>query len=140
MLESFRKYTWLMFGVLILVFVGLVFFGAGSGQGIGGKKVVTAHGQGFTQRQSDHFAQRPNRLIQRLFQSGRANQAMVMYSQVLGSNELEYLVNRLSLQKGIEDFGLHASKEEAEEFSPATATLKSCLISRESREDFQKSS
>ena len=72
MLETFRKYTGLMFVVLILIFVGLVFFGS-SNQVITGPKVVSAHGKGFTQPQYQRFAVKPTRLIQRLLASGRSS-------------------------------------------------------------------
>ena len=69
MLETFRKYTISMIAVLVVVFVGLVFFGAGSSNlGFGAPVVVEAYGQKFNQRQLKKFEERHTRLITRLSQ------------------------------------------------------------------------
>ncbi|HAT20319.1 MAG TPA: hypothetical protein DCS85_09215, partial [Verrucomicrobiales bacterium] len=120
MLEIFRKYTGLMFVVLILIFVGLVFFGS-SNQSLTGPKVVTAHDQDFTRQQFDRFAVRPTRLIQRLLLNGRSNGMQGYLTFVGGSRDNgpdidEYLINRLSLQRAMEGFGIHASTAEVETF------------------------
>ncbi len=120
MLETFRKYTGLMFVVLILIFVGLVFFGS-SNTSLTGPKEVTAHDQGFTRQQFDRFAVRPTRLIQRLLLNGRAN-GMEGYLIFVGGSRNnghdidEYLINRLSLQRAMAGFGIHASTAEVETF------------------------
>jgi ABC-type Co2+ transport system permease subunit len=69
MLEIFRKYTGLMFVVLILLFVGLVFFGSSGRSSLGGKTVVTAHGRGFTQNDFRRFAVNPTRMLGSLVQA-----------------------------------------------------------------------
>jgi len=123
MLESFRKYTGLMFVVLILLFVGLVFFGTGQ-QGLGsGPTVLKAHGRSFSQQEFQRMAVNPARLLFDLTRRQRALMAVYPYLARMGifpGRELDadqfrnFLVNRVSLQKGMEEFGVYASQEEIE--------------------------
>ena len=124
MLEIFRKYTGLMFVVLILLFVGLVFFGSSGRSSLGGKTVVTAHGRGFTQNDFRRFAVNPTRMLGSLVQATqfRAYQPLNPYLTTIGGSSqdqdqiLEFLVNRLSLQKAMKDFGVYPSTAEVETF------------------------
>lgn len=145
MLETFRKYTGLMFVVLILLFIGLVFFGS-SGQSLGGKKVVTAHGRGFTQNDFRRFAENPTRLIGALIQSTqfRAYQPLNPYITAVGGGGqsqdqvLEFLVNRLSLQKAMKEFGVYASTAEIETFLKEEIFWNDGAFDQEAYLEFEK--
>ena len=113
MLETFRKYTISMIVVLVVVFVGLVFFGAGSsGFGISGPAVLEAYGRKFDQRQLRKFEERHTRLITRLSLSAPGDtQALGEYARILagssglGGSSKDFVINRLTLQKAMADFG-----------------------------------
>ncbi|HCQ39434.1 MAG TPA: hypothetical protein DIV39_09795, partial [Verrucomicrobiales bacterium] len=141
MLETFRKYSFLMIAVLVLVFVGLVFFGAGSsGLGIGGPVVLEAYGQKFDQRQRAKFEERHTRLITRLTMSATGNtQALNEYASILGRGSAnDFVVNRLTLQKAMGDFGLQASKAEVETFIKETLFWQDSGFNVVAYDDFVK--
>ena len=141
MLETFRKYTLSMIAVLVVVFVGLVFFGAGSsGFGIGGPVVLEAYGQKFDQRQRTKFEERHTRLITRLTMSATGNtQALNEYASILGRGSAnDFVVNRLTLQKAMGDFGLQASKAEVETFIKETLFWQDSGFNVVAYDDFVK--
>lgn len=141
MLETFRKYSFLMIAVLVLVFVGLVFFGAGSsGLGIGGPVVLEAYGQKFDVNQRRKFEERHTRLITRLTMSATGNtQALNEYASILGRGSAnDFVVNRLTLQKAMDDFGLQASKAEVETFIKDTLFWQDSGFNVVAYDDFVK--
>ena len=122
MLDSFRKYTGLMFVVLILLFVGLVFFGSSRESLVSGPTVAQAHGEAFSQQELNKIAISPARLLRELagnpWQNSVAFGMIEPYLRRMGvvayagyelSNDqiMKYLVNRISLQKGMKQFGVH---------------------------------
>ena len=126
MLEHIRKYTGLMFVILILLFLGLVFFGDVSGGSfLSGPSVVQAHGRGYTQQEYQRIAENPIRLIRDLSGQQTNFQGMIALSRYLNTLGLpadggnfdpaRFLVNRVNLQNAARDYGLHASKGEVEE-------------------------
>lgn len=129
MLETFRKYTGLMFVVLILLFVGLVFFGS-SGQGVfSGPKVIHAYGRGYTAQELNRFAEKPARMLKEL--SGelystryRAVEPFLSRMGVITYNRFRltedqvasFLVNRVALHRAMKEFGVYTSTAEVEQF------------------------
>jgi hypothetical protein len=146
MLEIFRKYTGLMFVVLILLFVGLVFFGSSGRSSLGGKTVVTAHGRGFTQNDFRRFAVNPTRMLGSLVQATqfRAYQPLNPYLTTIGGSSqdqdqiLEFLVNRLSLQKAMKDFGVYPSTAEVETFLKESIFWVDGAFDQQAYLDFEK--
>ena len=146
MLETFRKYTISMIAVLVVVFVGLVFFGAGSsGFGIGAPVVLEAYGQKFNQRQLKKFEERHTRLITRLSMSAPGDtQALGEYARILaggsglGPTSTDFVVNRLTLQKAMTDFGLQASTPEVEAFIKETLFWQDSGFNVVAYDDFVK--
>jgi hypothetical protein len=146
MLEIFRKYTGLMFVVLILLFVGLVFFGSSGTSSLGGKSVVTAHGRGFTQNDFRRFAVNPTRMLGSLVQATqfRAYQPLTPYLTTIGGSSqnqdqiLEFLVNRLSLQKAMKDFGVYSSTAEVETFLKESIFWVDGAFDQQAYLDFEK--
>lgn len=127
MLETFRKYTGLMFVVLILLFIGLVFFGSSSSQSvIAGPKVAFANGKGFTQKEFDRTAKNPVLLLQSLVQRSPARHAIIepylgrlgvvsspFFEIRLTKDQLgAFLVNRIGLQRAMDEYGVAASDDE----------------------------
>jgi hypothetical protein len=132
MLATFRKYTGLMFVVLILLFVGLVFFGSSSQSLLSGPKVIHAHGRGFTQQEFTRLSVSPGRMLRRLAEGfGPKYQAIDPYLRRMGvvtysgfvfgsEQQISYLVNRISLQQAMKEFGVYASTAEIETFLKET--------------------
>ena len=142
MLETFRKYTISMIVVLVVVFVGLVFFGAGSsGFGISGPAVLEAYGRKFDQRQLRKFEERHTRLITRLSLSAPGDtQALGEYARILGlgGSSKDFVINRLTLQKAMADFGLQASTAEVESFIKETLFWQDSGFNVVAYDDFVK--
>jgi hypothetical protein len=131
MLEHIRKYTGLMFVVLILLFLGLVFFGDVSGGSLGsGPAIVEANGQGYSQQDYQRLAENPIRLLRDLSAQQANFQGMITISRFTntlglpadGSNfdPFRFLVNRVNLQSGARDYGLHASQADIESLVQST--------------------
>ncbi|MFP6876620.1 MAG: SurA N-terminal domain-containing protein, partial [Roseibacillus sp.] len=132
MLATFRKYTGLMFVVLILLFVGLVFFGSSNQSLLSGPKVIHAHGRGFTQQEFTRLSVSPGRMLRNLAEGfGPKYQAIDPYLRRMGvvtysgfvfgsEQQISYLVNRISLQQAMKEFGVYASTAEIETFLKET--------------------
>ncbi len=131
MLDNFRKYTGLMFVVLILLFIGLVFVGVGNSQQglLSGPKVASAHGRAFTQQEFNRLSANPARMLRELagdFYSPRyqavdpylRRMRVMTYNRFpLTDDQLtSYLVNRISLQKAMKEYGVTASNDDIEQF------------------------
>ena len=129
MLESFRKYTGLMFVVLILLFLGLVFFGTGQSGFMTGQKVLEAHGRGFTQPERQRMAESPARMLRQMagYPGSQSYGAIDPYLRRMGviawaqypltrDQVNDYLVNRVTMQKAMDEFGIYPSKTDAEQF------------------------
>lgn len=129
MLENIRKYTGLMFVVLILLFVGLVFLqSSGSQRGYGsGPVVLQVDGRGYTQQEFERLAVTPLRLLQDLStQSYQARFAVSPYlyqlaipPDALSANDVDprlFLANRLLLQQSARELGIHPSVPEIEQY------------------------
>ena len=131
MIENIRKYTGLMTVVFVLLFIGLIYMGneGGGNRGYGsGEIVVTAHGTSYPEQAYRRLGENPVRLLQELTRTGRQAQFTLLgylyemansaQAPPVGSNfdARSYLVNRISLQQGADEFGLHASDAEIEQF------------------------
>ena len=148
MLETFRKHAYLMIAVLVLVFLGLVFFGTGSGSGLGlfgGPVALEAHGQKFDLKQLQRFEERHSRLITRLSLNAPGDtEALGRYASMLAQGDVDnkrrtsFVVNRLSLQKAMKDFGLQASTAEVNSFIKDTLFWEESGFNSEAYQDFVK--
>lgn len=127
MLETFRKYTGLMFVVLILLFVGLVFFGSSQQSMFSGPKVAEAFGKGYSQPEFNRMVVKPARMLRELAGLGPRYQLIDPYLRRMGvvtyagfplndEQLMSYLVNRLSFQRAMREFGVAASTAEVEQF------------------------
>ena len=131
MLSNIRKYTGLMFAVLILLFVGLVFLESGGNkQGAGsGPVIVEIDGRGYPKEDFDRKSTSPLRLLSDLgdyrrtsFQGYSAvNQYLYQVASPASGNPNEhdprlFLINRLIIQQTAKDLGLHPSVAEIEKF------------------------
>lgn len=149
MLETFRKYTGLMFVVLILLFIGLVFFGSSSSQSpLAGPKVAFAYDKGYTKQEYDRFVTNPALMLKTLAQSSveRAG-AIEPYLGRLGvwadprqdltNDQLgAFLVNRVALQKAMDEFGVAASEKEVHEMIERRLFWKNGGFDKESYDTF----
>jgi len=127
MLNNIRKYTGLMFVVLILLFVGLVFLeSSGSQRGYGsGPVIVEVNGRGYPAEEFDRVSTNPLRLLNDLSsQSFQARYAIAPYLYQLAApldgnpgqefDPKQFLANRLILQKTARNTGIHPSVAEVE--------------------------
>ncbi|MFP6879372.1 MAG: SurA N-terminal domain-containing protein [Roseibacillus sp.] len=150
MLATFRKYTGLMFVVLILLFVGLVFFGSSNQGLISGPKVIHAHGRGFTQEEFTRLSVSPGRMLRRLAEGfGPKYQAIDPYLRRMGvvtysgfvfgsEQQSSYLVNRISLQQAMKEFGVYASTAEIENFLKETIFWEDGAFSEKAYLEFEE--
>lgn len=126
MLENIRKYTGLFIVVLVLIFVGLVFFqsnSSGSGPGSGPIVVKTDHDTFSAKdlQKAEQEIRLGQRLMQAAFQTG-SFEAPSDISQFLGTleggNDTEtlkrYLVHRANFERAKKQYGLVPSEEEIE--------------------------
>ena len=133
MLSNIRKYTGLMFVVLILLFVGLVFLqsSGGGSKGYGsGAIVVEIDGHAYPEEEFQRLAVNPLRCLQEIsnprssFQAyiainyGYLNTMTQAHGALSGEQSayLNFLANRLILQRTAKELGIHASTQEVEEF------------------------
>lgn len=132
MLSNIRKYTGLMFVVLILLFVGLVFLqSSGGSKGYGsGAIVVEIDGHAYPEEEFQRLAVNPLRCLQEIsnprssFQAyiaigyGYLNTMTQAHGALSGEESvyLNFLANRLILQRTAKELGIHASTQEVEEF------------------------
>ena len=129
MLENIRKYTGLMFVVLILLFVGLIFLESSSNsRGYGsGPVVLEIDGRGYTQQEFQRLGATPLRVLEDLSrQSQMAQFAVMPFTYQMGTrpdsgmsgdiDPLQFLSNRLILQRSAREFGIHPSVPEVEAF------------------------
>lgn len=126
MLENIRKYTGLFIVVLVLIFIGLVFFesnSSGSGPG-SGPVVVKTDNNTFSAKDLQKAEQEirlGQRLMQAAFQTG-SFEAPGDISRFLGTleggNDTEslkrYLVHRANFDRAKSQYGLTPSKEEVD--------------------------
>jgi len=130
MLEDIRKYTGLFIVILVLIFVGLVFWGDGSGSGPGSGPVLIKSDIGSfslkdLQKDGDNHIRLAERVSRAAIGSGNFNAysdiggyLIAMGAQGAGEDEAlkKFIVNRSLLKQAIDDFGLHASQEEIERY------------------------
>ncbi len=153
MLETFRKYTGLMFVVLILLFVGLVFFGSSQQSLLSGPKVIHAHGRGYTQLEFNRMAVNPARMLRELAGDlfTPRYQAVDPYLRRMGviawsraqltDDQLSsYLVNRVSLHQAMKEFGVAASTADVEQFLKETVFWENGAFNEDAYNDFTKKS
>jgi hypothetical protein len=127
MLDNIRKYTGLMFVVLILLFVGLVFMeSSASRRGYGsGPVIVEVDGRGYPAEEFDRVSTNPLRLLNDLSsQSFQARYTIAPYLYQLAApldgnpgqdfDPKQFLANRLILQKTARRIGIHPSVAEVE--------------------------
>ncbi|MEM9080202.1 MAG: SurA N-terminal domain-containing protein [Verrucomicrobiota bacterium] len=131
MLEDIRKYTGLFIVVLVLIFVGLVFWEGGAQSGPGGGPTLVRSDLGSLslkdlQNDGEKIVRLANRLQQTAFQNGAQNGGLDLYSYTNTLNRKQFvepdapyeeimgsfLINRRNLQQAMKDYGLYASKEE----------------------------
>lgn len=132
MLDNIRKYTGLMFVVLILLFVGLIFMessGRSSGYG-SGPVMIEISGHSYPKEEFDRLSSNPLRLLNdlsnpKVTKSFYGRFALLPYLMHLAipegsrSNDPDprhFLVNRLTLQKTAKELGIHPSTNEIENF------------------------
>ncbi len=126
MLETVRKYTGVMFFLLVLLFVGLIFLMEG---GIGldtiGKQIVfKANGRGYSAKEYRRMGENTTRLAKSLAQQNYAAQTdFLQYLQSLqgssaGSDNsgIRFVVNRKHLQEAAAQYGISASDQEVETY------------------------
>lgn len=143
MLQTFRKYTGLMFVVLILLFIGLVFFASPNQGLLSGTKVITVHGRGFTAQEYVRFAENPSRLLMSLFTSRRGTGLQGYLGNVGGVGGTkqatdDFLINRVALQQAMSEFGLYSSNAEIETFLKETTFWDGTSFNQQAYDDFKK--
>ena len=113
MIENMRKYTGLMVVVFILLGAGFLFtmndIGGGKPSIGGGKPVMEAYGQSIDEYAYHRMGQRTQQLALEL--------GLIYYINFLSSTgqPSDFIVNRLTLQRAMEEMGLYASDEQVTE-------------------------
>ena len=126
MIENIRKYTGLMVLVFVLLFAGLVFMDFSGSRGYGsGKPVLQAHGRGYTELEYRRRGESPARALQQ-FASPQSFEILEFLQELgtppnssyyqSGVDYRRFLVNRINLQNGAKEFGIHISDEEIDEY------------------------
>lgn len=110
MIENMRKYTGLMVVVFILLAAGFLFtmndIGGGQQAVGGGKPVMEAYGQSIDDVSFGRMGERTQQLA--------VEMGLFYYYQFLsvGQKRSDFVVNRMILQRAMDDMGLYASDEQ----------------------------
>ena len=113
MLESIRKYQWLMIAVFVLLAAGFLFTfnDFGSTRNPNRRTLLTVDGRGYDQQSIGRLGESSIRLAQQL---NFVEMVGLLGEHPYQPNIQKFVVNRLVVQDYAKDFGLYPSDEQAE--------------------------
>lgn len=144
MIENIRRYTGLIFVVIVLLLLGFIFMDAGSmlrSSAGGGGTILSINGRGYSQKDYNNLGVGPLRLASALRGMDQGSFEMMRFMQTLAAvddapanvSQAEYeslqarrfFVNRMLLREARDEFGVHPSDAEVAEFIQGLAVFGS---------------